>query len=69
VWIFWRRDRSVADLAVHSQIIAQNVLYHMVWKMTRKRILTKWDRSLQFDVGRIGCHSTPLNMIMPLEVL
>jgi len=37
--------------------------------MTWKQILTKWDGSFQFFVGRTGCQWASLNMVMPLEVL
>ena len=34
VWIFWRRDKSVADRPSHSQVTVLTVLSHMDWKMT-----------------------------------
>ena len=57
VWIFCRRDRSVANLPAHSQVTVLAMLSHMYCK------------SFQFDVGRIGCHVDPLNMLMSLEDL
>jgi len=41
VWIFWRRDISLADPAVHSQFTVLTVLSDMDWKVTCKPILTK----------------------------
>jgi len=41
VWIFWIRDRSPADPAVHSQFTVLTVLSDMDWKVTCKPILTK----------------------------
>jgi hypothetical protein len=40
VWVFGRRDRSLADLLDYSQITVLTVLSDRDWKMIRRPILT-----------------------------